>query len=104
MYALVEVKGKQYKAEKGRTIAVDLFDNKPGDKVEFDKVLMVSGDKETKVGSPYVKGAKVTAVIEESFRGKKVIVYKYKRRKGFKKKQGHRQNYTTIKVEDIIGA
>ncbi len=104
MYALVEIKGKQYKAEKGAVLKVDKFANEAGDKVEFDSVLLLSGEGEPKVGTPYVEGAKVTAVIKDSFKDKKVKVFKFKRRKGYKRTQGHRQNYTLLQVEDILGA
>ena len=101
MYALVEIKGKQYKAVKGSVLKVDRFDVAVGDSLEFDKVMLVSDEKETKVGAPYVVGAKVTATIGETIKDKKVIVFKKKRRKGYKKTQGHRQQYTLLTVEDI---
>jgi len=101
MYALVEIKGKQYKAVKGSVLKVDRFENAVGDSLEFDKVMLVSDEKETKVGAPYVAGAKVTATIGETIKDKKVIVFKKKRRKGYKKTQGHRQQYTMLTVEDI---
>jgi len=103
MYALVEIKGKQYKAEKGTKLKVDLMDQEKGSKVEFDSVLLTS-DKEVKVGTPYVKDAKVTATVEDHFKDKKVLVFKFKRRKGYRRKQGHRQQYTLLKVNDIKGA
>ena len=71
MYALVEIKGKQYKAEKGAVLKVDKFSNEAGDKVEFDSVLFLSGEGDPKVGAPYVEGAKVTAVVKDSFKDKK---------------------------------
>ncbi len=103
MYALVEIKGKQYKAEKGSVLRVDLLNEEKGAKVEFDTVLLVS-DKEVKVGKPYVKDALVTASVEDHIKDKKILVSRYKKRKGFKKTQGHRQQYTVIKVKDIKGA
>ena len=101
MYALVEIKGKQYKAVKGSVLKVDRYDAAVGDSLEFDTVLLVSDEDETKVGAPYVAGAKVTATIGETIKDKKVIVFKKKRRKGYKKTQGHRQKYTLLTVEDI---
>jgi large subunit ribosomal protein L21 len=101
MYALVEIKGKQYKAVKGSVIKVDRYDAAVGDSLEFDTVLLVSDENETKVGAPYVAGAKVTATIGDTVKDKKVIVFKKKRRKGYKKTQGHRQKYTMLTVEDI---
>jgi large subunit ribosomal protein L21 len=104
MYALVEIKGKQYKAEKGAVLLVDKFDNQAGDKVEFDSVLLISGEGDTKIGAPYVDGAKVTAVVKSNVKDKKVVVFKFKKRKGYQRTQGHRQNYTLLRVEEILGA
>lgn len=103
MYALVDIKGKQYKAEKGTTLRVDRLENEKGDALEFDTVLMIGGVEDVKVGTPYLEGVKVKATLEDQVKDKKVIVYKYKRRKGYHKKQGHRQRYSVIKVEDILG-
>ncbi|MBN2627960.1 MAG: 50S ribosomal protein L21 [Spirochaetales bacterium] len=104
MYALVEIKGKQYKAEKGAVLTVDKVDSQNGDAVEFDRVLLVADGEKTTVGAPYVAGVKVKAVVEDAFRDKKVKVLKFKRRKGYLRQKGHRQQYTKLKVEDIIGA
>jgi large subunit ribosomal protein L21 len=103
MYALVEFKGKQYRAEKGAVLKVDRIDAEPGAAVDIDSVLLVSGDSVT-VGSPYVEGARVTAVVESHGKDRKIIVFKYKSKKDYRRKQGHRQQYSLIKVEDIIGA
>ena len=103
MYALVDIKGKQYKAEKGATLQVDKLDREKGESVEFDSVLMVGGTEKVKVGNPYVKGVKIQAVLEDQIKDKKIVVYKYKRRKRYHKKQGHRQQYSIIRVEDIVG-
>jgi large subunit ribosomal protein L21 len=103
MYALVEFKGKQYKAEKGAVLKVDRIDAEPGDAVDIDSVLLVSGDSVT-VGAPYVPGVKVTAVVESHGKDKKIIVFKYKPKKDYRRKKGHRQQFSIIKVEDIIGA
>lgn len=102
MYALVEIKGKQYKAEKGRMLKVDKLEGEKGDVVEFDSVLMVSGD-EVKVGSPYVSGVKVKTVLEDHGKGKKIQIFKYKRRKDYSLRKGHRQQFTSLRVEDITG-
>lgn len=104
MYALVEYKGKQYKAEKDALIQVDNIDAEKGTVIEIDTVLLVSNEGSVSVGAPYVKGAKVKAVVEESIRDKKVIVYKYKSKKDYHRTIGHRQQYTTIRVQEIIGA
>jgi large subunit ribosomal protein L21 len=103
MYALVEFKGKQYKAEKGALLKVDMIDAEPGATVNIDSVLLVSGDT-VRVGTPYVSGAKVSAVVESHGRDKKIIVFKYMPKKDYRRKQGHRQQYSIIKIEDIIGA
>jgi large subunit ribosomal protein L21 len=103
MYALVEFKGKQYKAEKGLLLKVDRIDAEPGSVLEIDTVLLVSGGDVT-VGSPYVAGAKVSAKVESHEKDKKIIVFKYKPKKDYRRKQGHRQQYSVIRVEDIIGA
>ncbi|RKX79184.1 MAG: 50S ribosomal protein L21 [Spirochaetes bacterium] len=103
MYALVEIKGKQYKAEKGKRIKVDKLDGKIGDKIEFDKVIMIGGTEEVKIGTPYLQGVKIAGTLENHLKDRKIIVYKYKRRKGYRRKRGHRQQYSYIKVDDIVG-
>jgi len=104
MYALVEFKGKQYKAEKGALLKVDLIDAQPGTAVSIDTVLLISsgnsGDT-VKVGTPYVSGAKVTATVESHGKDGKIIVFKYKPKKDYRRKQGHRQQYSIIKIGDI---
>ena len=104
MYALVEIKGKQYKAEKGALLKVDRIDSEKGDSLEFDKVLMLSNDSDVKIGTPYVEGIKVQGSVEDQIKDKKVIVFKYKRRKNYRRTQGHRQQYTLVKINDIVGA
>jgi large subunit ribosomal protein L21 len=103
MYALVEYKGKQYKAEKGAQLQVDLIDAEKGSKIDIDTVLMVSNDGKATVGTPYVKGAKVQVVVGDSMKDDKVIVYKYKRKKDYHRTIGHRQQYTFVTVENIVG-
>jgi large subunit ribosomal protein L21 len=102
MYALVEIKGFQYKAEKGKTITVSRMENEAGQTVEFDSVLFISDDDKVKVGDPYVKNAKVKAVVQDHIKGDKIIIFKHKKRKRYNKRMGHRQPYTTLKVEEII--
>lgn len=104
MYALVEIKGKQYKAEKGAVLQVDLMDAEKGTEMEFDTVLLTSKDDKVKVGTPFVKGAKVKAVLEDHVKGDKIRVIKYKRRKGYMRTQGHRQKYSILKVNEVLGA
>ena len=102
MYALMEFKGKQYRAEKGAFLSVDKIDADPGSALDIDSVLLVSGDKVI-VGAPYVQGAKVQAVVESHGKAKKIIVFKYKPKKDYRRKQGHRQQYSVIKIQDIVG-
>ena len=102
MYALMEFKGKQYKAEKGSLLQVDKIEAAPGSSLDIDSVLLVSGDK-VSVGTPYVAGARVQAVVEAHKKADKIIVFKYKPKKDYRRKQGHRQQYSVIKIQDIIG-
>lgn len=97
MYAIFETGGKQYRAEVGQTIFIEKLDKEVGDKVVFDRVLLV-GDA---IGNPYVEGANVEAVVEKQGKQKKIIVYKYKPKKSHHKKQGHRQPYTKVTVTAI---
>lgn len=102
MYAVVEINGKQYRAEKGLTLSVDRFNAEKGASVSFDKVLLLGGET-VKVGAPYVSGAKVTATVQDEVKGEKVIIFKHKAKKDYRLTQGHRQRYTVVKVEDIVG-
>lgn len=104
MYALIEYKGKQYKAEKDALITVDKLDAKEGENLEIGTVLLVSDEKNVRVGAPYVEGALVKAIVEDSFKDKKVIVFKHKSKKDYYKTQGHRQQYTNIRISDIVVA
>lgn len=101
MYATIEFKGKQYKAEKDAVLTVDKVDSEKGTKIDIDTVLLVSDGDKISVGAPYVKGAKVTVVVEESFRDKKVLVFKYKSKKDYHRLIGHRQHYTKVRVDSI---
>jgi large subunit ribosomal protein L21 len=104
MYALVEFKGRQYRAEKGALLRVDKIDAEPGSKLDIDSVLLLSRDgNDITVGTPYVEGARVSAVVEGHEKGKKIIVFKYKPKKDYRRKTGHRQQYSVIKIEDIAG-
>ena len=100
MYALVEFLGKQYKAEKGALLKVDKIDAEPGAALDIDKVLLVSGDTIT-VGTPYVQGAKVCATVESHGKDDKIVVFKYKPKKDYRRKRGHRQQYSIIKIGEI---
>ncbi|MEN8116446.1 MAG: 50S ribosomal protein L21 [Bacteroidota bacterium] len=103
MYAIVEIAGQQFKVEKDKKLFVHHLDAEAGDSVDFEKVLLVDNDGKVAVGTPTVKGAKVTAKVLEQVKGDKVIVFKKKRRKGYKKLNGHRQQFTQIQVETIVG-
>ncbi len=102
MYAVVEIAGKQYRAEKGETLRVDRLEAEKGSTLSFDKVLVLSGD-QVKVGAPYVAGAAVKTVVQDETKGDKVIVFKYKPKKDYRRTHGHRQPYTLLKVEEIQG-
>jgi large subunit ribosomal protein L21 len=102
MYAIVEVAGMQFKVKKNDEILAPKLKAEEGSTLEFDRVLFTSDDKTVNVGNPVVKGAKVKAVVVGEERGKKGVVFKKKRRKGYKVKKGHRQEYTRLKIEDII--
>ncbi|MFC4711882.1 50S ribosomal protein L21 [Planococcus dechangensis] len=100
MYAIIETGGKQIKVEAGQEIYVEKVNAEAGDTVTFDRVLFVGGD-DSKVGVPFVEGATVTAKVEKQGRAKKITVFKYKAKKNYHKKQGHRQPYTKLTVDAI---
>jgi large subunit ribosomal protein L21 len=104
MYVIVEIKGQQFKVEEGKKLFVNrIQDAEAGQTVEFEKVLLVDNDGTITVGAPTVKGAKVVVeVVEPLVKGEKVIVFKKKRRKGYKTKNGHRQQYTQVEVKQVI--
>ena len=99
MYAIIKTGGKQYRVSEGQTLRVEKLN--ADDKVSFDQVLLVGGDDGVKVGKPVVEGASVDADVVRAGRGKKVIIFKKKRRKGYHKKQGHRQAFTEVKITQI---
>jgi len=103
MFAIVNIKGQQFKVEPGNEIYVHRLGAKDGEKLSFDEVLLTSDGDNTSVGTPNVSGASVSAtVLEEMVKGDKVIVFKKKRRKGYKVKKGHRQQFSKIKIDSII--
>lgn len=102
MYALVEYKGKQYKAEKDALIQVDKIDAEKGQAIDIDTVVLVSDGDKVNVGAPYVKGAVVKVVVEDTFKDSKIIVLKYKSKKDYRRTIGHRQQYTNVRVTDIV--
>lgn len=102
MYAIVDIAGKQFKVEKDKYIYAPLMkDSEEGATVDFKDVLLVDNDGKVKVGTPTVKGSKVSGKVLEHVKGDKVIVFKKKRRKGYRVKNGHRQQFTKILIEDI---
>jgi large subunit ribosomal protein L21 len=101
MYAIVETGGKQYRIEEGVELKVEKLNAEPGNEIALDKVLMTGQDETINVGAPYLENATVTCEVIEHGRGKKVIIFKHKRRKDYRKKQGHRQDYTKLKVKSI---
>lgn len=102
MYAVIETGGKQYKVSEGDVVFIEKLGLEEGESVKFDKVLAVGGEK-TAIGTPYVDGASVEAKVVANGKSKKIIVFKYKPKKGQKTKQGHRQPYTKVQIEKING-
>ncbi len=101
MYAIVEIAGKQYKVEQNKFIYTDKLEAAEGAGVSFENVLLVDNGTNIELGAPVIKGAKVTGKVLGHVKGDKVIVFKKKRRKGYKKKNGHRQEYTKVLIENI---
>ncbi len=102
IYAIIEIGGKQYKVAPKQTVEVERLDVPEGDTVELNKVLFIGGDKDTRVGNPIIKGAKVLATSLGEAKGEKVIVFKYKSKVRYRRKTGHRQTHTKILVNEII--
>ena len=100
MYAIIETGGKQYKVAEGDVLFIEKLDHEAGDEVRFDKVLAILGD-EPKFGAPVVEGASVDASVVKNGKGKKVVVFKYKPKKGYRLRQGHRQPYTKVEIRKI---
>lgn len=101
MYAVIETGGKQYRVSEGDTIYVEKLKVDEGSQITLDKVLLVNKDGKTQVGAPYVEGAKVVATAAKQGKQKKIIVFKYKAKKNYRKKQGHRQPYTKLVIDSI---
>lgn len=101
MYAIVEIAGQQFKVQKDQKIFVHRLSAEAGSKVEFDRVLLVDNGGKVNIGAPAIAGAKVTAQVNDHVKGDKVIVFRKKRRKGYEKKNGHRQSFTQITITDI---
>ncbi|MDF2677099.1 MAG: rplU [Bacillota bacterium] len=103
MYAIIETGGKQYRVQEGDVVKVEKLEVLEGETVKFDKVLLIADDANLNVGKPYVDGAVVEAVVEKQGKAKKIIVFKYKAKKDYRKKQGHRQPFTQLKIGKIVG-
>jgi len=101
MFAIVETGGKQYQVEEGKYLDVELLEGEKDAKVVFDKVVMIVNGKKSKVGQPYVAGASAEGVIVKHDKAKKIIVYKQRPKKGYRKKQGHRQGFTRVMISKI---
>ena len=101
MYAVVETGGKQYRVQEGDVITVEKLNIEDGAKVVFDKVLVAGEGADIKVGKPYIEGCTVKGTAVESGKGPKVVIFKYKAKKDYRKKQGHRQPYTSVKIESL---
>ena len=101
MYAIIESCGKQYKVSEGDVVFFEKLDTEEGKKVSFNNVVLVSDGKDVKVGAPYVKGCKVEGTVVAHGKGKKIIVYKYKAKKNYRRTQGHRQPYTKVEIKSI---
>jgi large subunit ribosomal protein L21 len=102
-YAIIESGGKQYRAVEGEQIDVDRLPVEAGDTLELDQVFLVSDEGSVSVGTPTVDGVSVKATVVEQFKGKKIIVFKYKSGVNYRRKQGHRQQYTRLQIEEIAG-
>ena len=103
MYVLVDILGKQYKVEQGSVLKVDRLSQEKGAQVDFPSVLMVSDGLSAKIGNPYLSGVSVRAVVEEHGKARKLVFGKYKKKKNYRRRYGHRQQYSLIKVEGING-
>ena len=101
MYAIVEIAGQQFKVTKGQELFVNRLENEEGSKVSFDKVLLIENDGTTKVGAPTIAGANIEATVLQHCKGKKVIVFKKKRRKGYQTSNGHRQYLSKLVIDNI---
>jgi large subunit ribosomal protein L21 len=101
MYAVVSTGGKQYKVQQGETLRIEKIPGEVGSKVTFDRVLMVADGENVRVGQPVIEKAAVLASIVEQDKAKKILVFKYKRRKRYRRKQGHRQPFTAIRIDGI---
>lgn len=101
MYAIIEACGKQYKVAQGDVVFFEKLDKEEGKKITFDKVILISDEDKIQIGNPYVKGFKVEGKVVSHGKGKKIVVFKYKAKKNYRRKQGHRQPYTKVEITAI---
>jgi large subunit ribosomal protein L21 len=101
MYAIIRTGGKQFRAEPGKTLRIPSIANEPGETLRFDEVLLGADGDSVKIGVPAVSGASVTAEVVRHGKGEKIIIFKHKRRKNYRRKQGHRQKFTEVRVNEI---
>jgi large subunit ribosomal protein L21 len=104
VYAIVECGGRQYRAEEGHTFSVEKLALEVGEQVELPNVLLLANGENIHIGQPNVSGASVKATVVEQYKGKKIFVWKYKPKKRYRRRQGHRQNYTRLRIDEIITA
>lgn len=102
MYAIIESGGRQYRAEEGHSFSVEKLPYEVGEQIELDKVLLLANDDEVKIGQPVVDGVTIKATVVEQYRGKKILVWKYKPKKRYRRRQGHRQHYTRLRIDEIV--
>ena len=102
MYAIVESGGRQYRAEEGHSFSVEKLPYEVGEQIQLDNVLLLAQDGEIQIGQPTVPGVMVKATVVEQYRGKKIFVWKYKPKKRYRRRQGHRQHYTRLRIDTIV--
>lgn len=102
MYAIVESGGRQYRAEEGHTFSVEKLPYEVGEQIELNNVLLLANDNDVKVGQPAVEGVSVKATVVDQYRGKKIFVWKYKPKKRYRNRKGHRQSYTRLRIDEIV--
>ena len=103
MYVVIKTGGKQYRVTKGEILQVEKLEAETGASVEFDTVLMIADSSQVRIGAPYIEGARVTATVKSQGRSPKVLIVKFRRRKHYRKTQGHRQSYTELQISGISG-
>jgi large subunit ribosomal protein L21 len=102
MYAIIESGSHQYRVQEGDLLTIDKQPGETGAEIVFDRVLLLAGDGEPRIGTPLVEGARVVGTLVRTYRGKKIVIRKFRRRKGYRRKRGHRQTYTTVKITQVV--